>query len=460
MQFTVFRMMNICIQIFIFSVCFFVLSAGIDYIPINISDSLTLHNGDIATFQADDNTFLKFGNMASCVSKPLTYTVNPLNDIEKQVLPIEIALRITERKNNLHLTELANPDDDSYFIVETAENNQIRLRSRNNELYLRCHDPYKSLSNLIKELDSKSDCFRRPYIAIDATKPDKDCLFTVEDATPNEKDDNKIKLKASNGAYLQLFIYSMKYAQSPIKTIEVKYRIIIAESTDPQSATVFTVKITGLDPDYVQSVSNVIFDDENLSFSSKPSIIIRFEPQENTGNSERYFIINDEYTTKKINKWTWEKGIELEAGTKITADLKIPNCPGFGAEVSTVIKEYTKNTNEYQEEEEHTVSWSQHIQIPPYTRVSAEIAATEATVEVPFTAQVNVTSDEGSVIHSYPINGSYQGTRYIGIKINVTEESLNHALVAEQNISQFEQYTPLQVSKLASKIFTCNKIIP
>mgnify|MGYP001289403249 CR=1 FL=1 len=402
-----------------FFVIFVVFVSADDY-PIKISDSLTLHNGDLITLRADDNTYLKRSGASWSYPRG--------------------------SRDCVTLTGGVDPDQYSEFIVETVGNNTIRLLAKDTQRYLTVyHYIYKGGTYPKDSWDwiGLNRQFIRPLILIYGTNPQEASLFRVKVMS---EFGNKIALQAfgnpilshAYGKYLARFNTKIPpgtgLGGGPILNI---ITVEVGEPVDEYDYSVFTVTRTGIAPGYVQSVSNVTFDLKNLKLSTKPSVIIQFEPQENTGKTERHFTIDDEYTTRKTNKWIWEKGVELVAGTKITANLEksisaeIPGTPfgasqtlGFGAEISTEITKSTKETSEWAEEEQHTVRWSQFIPIPPKTRVSAELIATQATVDVPFTATVNVAMDNTSESYSYPINGTYHGTRFINVKVNITEEPL------------------------------------
>jgi hypothetical protein len=406
------RVLRICIVIFLFSLCFFAVSGGTEDNPIKISDSLTLHSGDIITLQADDYTYLtSYYALFACPIQKCRYS----------------CLMLT--KDNKQDNEL------NEFIVETVGNDQIRLRAKNTGRYWKIAN-YGGTDTWGRKLTIGGETlFLRPFIIIEGIRPGLDNLFEVK-VLNKTKGDNKIAL---------LNVYKSKYLKrfttTALSSGEI-LNIITVEAEYPKDEydfSAFTVTRTGISPDYVQSVSNVTFDLKRLTLSNKPSVIIQLEPQENTGNSERSITFNDQYTTRKTNKWTWEKGIELAVGTKISADLEIPEVGGFGSEVSTEIKTSTKETSEYAEEEEHAVSWSHYIPIPPHTRLSAKLIATEATVDVPFTATVYVKSEKTSANYSYPINGSYQGTRFLTVKINITEEPLNQTHAIKLNTTELAE---------------------
>jgi hypothetical protein len=390
---------------------------------IKISDSLTLYSGDIITLQANDFTYLK---------RYITRWASIKDRFESCVV----------------VSDEYKPGDYSEFIVETAGNNQIRLRAKDTKRYLYLVD-YKGESDDAWYIKIKSAIslsypfvFGLPFVKIEGIRPNDKCLFTVE-VIDNSLGANMLAFKASNGKYLKY------YSTKPPGT--KKYiKIITANSghpTDEYDYSVFTVTRTGVSPDYVRSISDVKFDYSRLNLSAKPSVIIQFEPQENTGNSERHFIIEDKYITRKTNKWTFERGIEFTVGTKISANLEqtvgldfkgvsAEIAKSFGLEVSGEITKSTKNTNEYEEAKEHEVTWTQDIPIPPHTRVSAKLIATETTVDVPFTARVYVKPRNTSDPYSYPINGTYQGTRCLTIKVDITEEPLDQTLAITPNISQ------------------------
>lgn len=281
--------------------------------------------------------------------------------------------------------------------------------------------------------------FLRPFIKTEGIRPDNKSVFKVEVFNKTSSPNIIALLVTAKNNYFNRF-----NTNNPSNG--KAFNMITVESSRPRDEydySAFTIRRTGISPNYVQNVSNVVFDYSQLKPSSKPSVIVQFEPQENTGDSERYFTIENTYTTRKTNKWTFEKGVELAIGTKITANLQVPKIgAGFGAEVSTEIKTSTKNTNEYAEEEEHAVSWSQHVPIPPHTRVSANLTATEAMVDVPFTATVYVKSEKTSTVYSYPVNGTYQGTRVLSVAVDITEKSLDQTHAIKSNLSQFDNQQP------------------
>jgi hypothetical protein len=388
---------------------------------IKISDSLTLYSGDIITLQANDFTYLArhSARWASLIDR------------------YESCLKVSDE-----------PDAYGKFIVETVGNNQIRLRDADTKRYLYLVDyngPSKNLDWYLKKniFASYAYVFGLPFIKIEGIRPNNMCLFKVE-VINNSLGGDMIALKASNGYYLK---YGSKtppgLKQKPVK-------IITANSGYPKDEydkSVFTVTRTGVSSDYVQSISDVNFNLSSLKLSTKPSVIIQLEPHENTGDSERHFTITDNYLTRKTNKWTFERGIEFAVGTTISASLEKTVGLSFegasaeisekiGIDVTTTITKSEKNTNECEEEETHEVAWTQDIPIPPHTSVSAKIIATEATVDVPFTARVYVMARNTSNYYSYPINGTYQGTRCLTVKADITEAPLNQTSAITPNASQ------------------------
>lgn len=387
---------------------------------IKISDSLTLYSGDIITLQANDFTYLTRYN---------TRWASLKDRFESCVV----------------VSDEYRPGDYSEFIVETRGNNQIRLRAKDTKRYLYLVD-YKGESDDAWYLKIKGISypyvFGLPFIKIEGIRPNDKCLFTVE-VINNSLGDNMIALKASNGKYLKYYSTKPPLTKKYIKIITANS----GHPTDEYDYSVFIVTRTGVSPDYVQSISDVKFDYSGLNLSTKPSVIIQFEPQENTGNSEMHFIVEDKYITRKINKWTFERGIEFAVGTKISANLEqtigldfkgvsAEIAKSFGLEVSGEITKSTKNTNEYEEANDHEITWTQDIPIPPHSRVSGKLIATEATVDVPFTARVYVEDRNTSNSYSYPINGTYQGTRCLTIKIDITEEPLDQTPTITPNISR------------------------
>lgn len=381
---------------------------------IKISDGLTLRSGDIITLQANDNTYLKrYFTRWACDKDAYNSCVT--------------------------LTKDNKPDDFSEFIVEIAGIDQIRLRAKDTERYLSLAD-YSNKDPLHLDPDmiwrekggfpSYPYVFVRPFIKVEGIRPNKYGLFKVK-VINNTNGDDKIALQAYGDKNLKRFATTVP-GGDPIN-------IITADGGYPKDEydySVFTVTRTGINPDYVQSVSDVRFDISRLKLSSKPSLIVQFEPQENTGDSERHLTIVDEYTTRKTNKWIFERGIEFAVGTTISANLECEGVGGFGADVSTELTTYQKNTNEIEEGEEHKVTWTQDIPIPPHTRVSAKLIATEAIVDVPFNATVYVKSRNTSNTYSYPINGTYQGTRCLTVKADILEEPLNQTPTIMPNESQ------------------------
>ncbi|MCX6678521.1 MAG: hypothetical protein NTU95_11360 [Methanothrix sp.] len=384
---------------------------------IKISDSLTLYSGDIITLQANDFTYLARHSARWASLKDR----------------FESCLKVSDE-----------PDAYSKFIVETVGNNQIQLRDADTKRYLYLVDYNGNLDWYLKKniFASYAYVFGLPFIKIEGIRPNNMCLFKVE-VINNSLGGDMIALKASNGKYL-------KYASKTPPFTKQHVKIITANSgypVDEYAESVFTVTRTGVSPDYVQSISDVNFNLSSLTLSTKPSVVIELEPQENTGDSERHFTITDKYLTRKINKWAFERGIEFAIGTTISASLERSAGlsfegvsagikKSFGFEVSTTITKSTKNTNEYEEDEEHEVTWTQDIPIPPHTRVSGKLIATEATVDVPFTARVYVKARNTSKSYSYPINGTYQGTRCLTVKADITEEPLNQTSAITPTVSK------------------------
>jgi hypothetical protein len=422
------RKSKIGIMILFFCLCFSSASTGENdssvsagqNAGIKISDSLTLHSGDIITLQTSDGKYLK------------RYYTRWACDIDAFYSCVT-------------LTEDNKPDAYSEFIVETVGNDQIRLRAKDTERYLHLAD-YSNEDSFNRDMTwrekdvpapSYPPVFVRPFIKIEGIRPNKYCSFKVK-VINNTNGDDMIALQAYGGNYLNRFDTNIPAddlsfkKDTPISMITVECE---SPPKDEYDNSVFTVTRTGISPDYVQSISNVTFDTSRLKLSSKPSVIIQFEPQENTGDSERRFIIEDKYTTRKTNKWAFERGIEFAVGTTISANLECEGIGSFGADVSTELTTYQKNTNEIEEGEDHEVTWSQDIPIPPHTRVSAKLTATEAIVDVPFNATVYVKSKNTSNTYSYPINGTYQGTRCLTVKADITEEPLNQTPTITPHVS-------------------------
>jgi hypothetical protein len=390
---------------------------------IKISDSLTLYSGDIIKLKANDFSYLK---------RYYTKWASTKNRFESCLV----------------VSDENDPDAYNEFIVETAGNNQIRLRAKDTRRYLYLVDYFgKSdqdwyLGPKEKLLSTMAYVFGLPFIKIEGVRPNDKCLFTVE-VISNSLGDDMIALKASNGYYLTYYSTKPPFTKKDIKIITANGRY----PTDEYDYSAFTVARTGVSPDYIRAISDVKFDYSKLNLSTRPSVIIQFEPQENTGNSERHFTLEDKYLTRKINKWTFEKGIEFTLGTKISAKLEqtagltagvvsAAITKGFGLEVSGEITKSTKNTNEYEEANEHEVTWTQDIPIPPHTRVFGKLIATEAILDVPFTARVYVKSRNASNSYSYPINGTYQGTRCLTVEVDIKEEPLNQTAAITPNVSQ------------------------
>lgn len=394
---------------------------------IKISDSLILYSGDIIKLETNDYTYLKR------ISK-------------KWASP-----PFTNRAESCVVSDNYDPTYSEFIVEDVGNNNQILLRANDTKHYLHLVN-YKDAGNIKGWSLFNGYKFTSPFIKIDTTRPLKSCLFKVE-VINNSYGDNMIALKASNGNYLQVYSTHEELWGKNINIIVAKKDLRPKDEYEPS---VFTITRTGISPDYVKSISNVTFDFSSLTLSYKPSTIIQFEPQENTGNSERHISIMDKYLTRKTNKWTFERDIELAKGTKISANLgrkqgfapKISyggvSAEGpsseisadFGYEVSTTITRSTKNTNEYEEEETHEVTWTQDIPIPPHTRVSAKLIANETTAEIPFTAMVQIKDRNTSNDYSYQINGTYYGTRCLAVKVKITEETLNQTSAITPNVSK------------------------
>lgn len=63
-------------------------------------------------------------------------------------------------------------------------------------------------------------------------------------------------------------------------------------------------------------------------------------------------------------------------------------------------------------------------------------------VDVPYTANVTVTSKDGKTTYSHPINGTYHGTLIVNLRVEKEEEPLIPTSVITSNISQPAPVTP------------------
>ena len=410
------------IAIIFFSICFSAVSAGAEDNAIEISDSLTLHSGDIITLQADDNTYITVADLVSCLSQ------TPLNS--------------KQRRPCLQRTKTAHPDKKSDFIVEVAENDQIRLRTSDNDLYLRYFKETRR---------SGYDCVGFPIILVEDTAPvDPNSMFTVI----KTEDENKIALRAFDGKYLNR-VNKDVWAEGIKSTRNLfgktRYRLISVESNSSEGSSVFTVDRTGIDPDYVQSVSDIEFDLTKFRVSTTPTVVAQTD-QNNNGSGEMIWTLDVEEVITTMNKWTWEKGTEFAVGTTLTGKLGwAPSITvagvsaegisaGMETEVSTEIRNYTKDTNEYTEEVEKSISFTETIPIPAHTRVTGKVIADIAKVDVPYTALVTVKSKDGKETYTDPINGTYSGTSIVNVHVEVNQESLIQT--PEMNESQTVPVAP------------------
>lgn len=126
------RVLEISITIIFCSLCLISVSTGQKDYPINISDSLTLHSGDIITLQADDNTYL--------TKRSAGWTCTPKNC----------------RAYYLALTEETKPDEFSEFVVETVGKDQIRLLDKDTERYLYVEDYGTEPGHYIRRLTTET----------------------------------------------------------------------------------------------------------------------------------------------------------------------------------------------------------------------------------------------------------------------------------------------------------------
>ena len=390
-------------------------SASTEDIPIKISDDLTLHSGDIITLQANDNTYVTYKSFVSCLSKTPT--------------------RSKLREDCLQLTDSAQLDANSEFIVETAENDQIRLRTKERDLYIR-YFVEPGLGHL--------SCVGFPFILVRDTAPSlPENTFTVV----KTGDDNKIALRASNDKYLgsaDKYVYAQGITSTKELFGKTKYRLITPEADSPVGTAVFTVDRTGIDSAYVQSVSDIEFDLESLIVSTTPYVISE-TTQLNNGSGEMQFLFAASQDISTTNKWTWEKGTEFKSGVKLTGKLEIPIkgvSAGIETEVSTEITESTKDTTEYTEEITKSIGFEQTIQVPAYTKLTAKLIGDMAMVDVPYTALVTVKSEDDSTEYSYPINGTYQSTTVVNVHVEKEEEPLIPTSVIDSNVSETALIAP------------------
>lgn len=394
------RVLKIWMAILFVSVCLFIVSAGKEDPGIRISDSLTLHSGDVITLQADDNTYVTCRDIVSC-------------------LPTTIFTKKTIR-NCLTLTGFAIPDSYSEFIVEIENDkkNQIRLRDKTNRLYLRFYEDSDSFWR---------ECVDFPFILIGDTSSSYFNTFTIMPI----REGNKISLQAANQKYLKRYIVEVPV--KPVTYEEVTYKMISPLADTPNEYAIFTIFKKGIDPDFEQYVSDAIFDYANSTIIPNPTIVASTY-QLSDGPGGMNWSINGAFEKKTIDKWTWQKGVELTKGTTLTGNLNIKRIPGIelggAATRASTDKTFSTATNEQAEEVINRITWTQGIQIPANTLTRATLVANETTISIPFTAKVEVRSKFSPENYIYLVKGDFQTIRYVNVRVYKKSEPLTPELRA------------------------------
>uniref|UniRef100_A0ACD5U770 Uncharacterized protein n=1 Tax=Avena sativa TaxID=4498 RepID=A0ACD5U770_AVESA len=140
----------------------------------------------------------------------------------------------------------------------------------------------------------------------------------------------------------------------------------------------------------------------------------------NRGSRDDKETLSLNYNVSRETKWDSSASIKL--GVTTTIEAGIPEVAKASVEVSSEFS-YTQNWGQTIIRTEG-YSTTYEVTVPPSTKVTVSMLATEATCEVPFSyTQEDVLSSGEKVVYRFD-DGIYRGVNSYGFKVDVTEEKL------------------------------------